>query len=166
MLLGLDAESRELADPVVLDGTQKLLRVVDIQFMVKRCNAFGTQAGYVQQLGYAGTAFPAQFFQSLAMAGCDDLLHLLGQGLADTGQLFQVIATRNEGADILAEPLNGARGIVIGAHPKRIGILYFEQLCYLLKDSGNISIVNRHDRVTGDTLLIIAEWWGRFTLIL
>lgn len=89
------------------------------------------------------------FPQQRQLAACHESCDLVREILADTGQLREVLPGPDEIRHAAGMHTNRPRGVAIGANPKRVGVLEFQQVGKPVENTGYFTIVNRHRDVPG-----------------
>ena len=84
-LLGFFAEAGQSADLAGLRGLQQLLEVFDMQVLIERSHAPGSERRNLQELRDRGRQLAVQLLEKLAGARMQDIHDLLGQIRADAG---------------------------------------------------------------------------------
>src|SRR6188768_1347188 len=78
------------------------------------------------------------------MTSGSDFLYLFGKIVANARKPCQILVLFHHRVCFGGKLANSARRVTVSANSKRICPLYFEQICNLFKDRGNISIMARH----------------------
>jgi len=138
---GLLAKAFQPAHLLRLARGAQLVEAVDAELAVQGGSPLGPQAGDAQYGQHTLGHFGHQFVEHGQRASFDQLGDFLGQVLADSldvGQLPLRIA--HDLGDRLGEVADRACGIAIGAHPKRIRPLEFQQIGDLVELVGCFGI--------------------------
>ena len=152
LLLGLGAEARQVADAAVLGRLHQLLERLDVEVVPQGAYTLRSQAGNAQQRGYGGRHLLALPFQELAFAGAHDLVDLLGEILADAGNVGECGALLDQGHEVRPQLADRARRVAIGAYAERVGALDVEQVGDLVEDGADGGVESGHEGATSPFL--------------
>ena len=143
VLLGLGAEPGHRAQ---LLGLGRLLEVVqrcDAQLVVQQLGPLGPQAGDAGDLDQARRDAVSQLDRGGDVAVGQQRVDLLGDGLADPGQV-RGPALRGQLGNRLARVADGLRGVAVGQHAVDHGAVEFVERSKLLEGGGDLGVLHRH----------------------
>src|SRR5437867_2379810 len=120
----LRPEPLELLDFAFVERGRAVGRRFHLELFVEQLHALGPEPGNAQQVQQSRGQLARELFAERQLTGGDDGRDLLGQVVADAGDVGQVFGPgAHQIGDRLGEIPNGAGGVAVGAHPERIRVL-------------------------------------------
>src|SRR4029077_16219443 len=111
-------------------------------------HALGPESGDAQQVQESCGQLARELLLERQLTGGDDGRDLLGQVVADAGDVGQVFGPgAHQIGERLGEIPNGARGVAVRAHSERIRVLDLEEICHLVEQPGDVGILHRYKDV-------------------
>ena len=111
---------------------------------MQKMDPFRSKSLEAQHVGESGRHLVLQFLQEIELTGQNDFRNFPREILADPGKPRQDLAPPDLVGEARGQALDRTCRAAIGADPKRIGILDFQQVSDLVEDGGDLAVRNRY----------------------
>ena len=144
LLFDLRPEPFELLDPALVERRGEVGRRFHLELLVEQLHAFGPETGNAQQVEQPRGELARELFAERQLPRGDDVRDLLGQVLADAGDVGQVLGPRlHQIGDRLGEIPNRTGRVAVRPHPERIRVLDLEEVRDLVEQAGDVGVLHR-----------------------